>query len=81
MASTPSPIQSSPNRREIKRLVLILVASIAVLDAAIISLYYAAHVQDRPVKTQQSFVAVWVVLTLIVVTTMMKKIRQARRGR
>ena len=81
MVSIGGPVQQSPNRREIKRLLLILVASVVVLDAAVIGLYYAAHVQDRPVKTQQTFVAVWVVLTLIVVTTMMKRIRQARRGR
>ena len=81
MASTRGPIQQSPNRKEIKRLLLILVASIAVLDAAVIAVYYAAHIQERPVTTQQTFVAVWVVLTLIVVTTMMKRIRVARRGR
>jgi hypothetical protein len=81
MVSTGAPIQQSPNRREIKRLLLILVASVIVLDASVIGLYYGAHIPDRPMKTQQTFVAVWVVLTLIVVTTMMKRIRRARRGR
>jgi uncharacterized membrane protein len=81
MASTRGSIQESPNRREIKRQLLILMASVVVLDAAIIGLYYAAHIENRPVKTQQTFVAVWVVLTLIVVTTMMKRIRRLRRGR
>ena len=81
MASTPGPIQHSPNRKELQRLLLILVVSVVVLDAAVIGLYYGVHIADRPVKTQQSFVAVWVVLTLIVVTTMMKRIRRARRGR
>ena len=81
MVSPSGPGQQTPNRRDIKRLLIILVASVAVLDASVIGLYYAAHIQDRPVKTQQTFVAVWVVLTLIVVTTMMKRIRQARRGR
>jgi 4-amino-4-deoxy-L-arabinose transferase-like glycosyltransferase len=81
MAFSGGPVRQSPNRRELKRLLLILVASVAVLDAVVIGLYYAAHIPDRPVKTQQTFVAVWVVLTLIVVTTLMKRIRQARRGR
>ena len=62
-----------------KRLLLTLVVAVIVLDGAIIGCYYALHIADRAVKTQQMFVAVWVVLTLIVVTTMMKKIRQARR--
>ena len=64
-----------------RRLLLILVGAVVVLDVAVIGLYYALHLQDRPAKQQQMFVAVWVVLTLIVVTTMMKRIRQARRGR
>jgi hypothetical protein len=81
MASTQRPIRQPPDRKELKRLLLTLVTSVVVLDAAVIGLYYAAHIQDRPVKTQQTYVAVWVVLTLIVVTTMMKKIRRARRGR
>ena len=81
MASRPGTVPELPNRREIKRLLLTLVGAVVVLDAVVIGLYYAVHVQDRPVKQQQVFVAVWVVLTLIVVTTMMRKIRVARRGR
>jgi hypothetical protein len=59
---------------------MILVGAVVVLDAAVIGLYYALAIQARPIKQQQMFVAVWVVLTLIVVTTMMRKIRVARRG-
>jgi nitric oxide reductase large subunit len=76
-----APPPESANRREIKRLLLILVGAVVVLDAAVIGLYYAMGIQARPIKQQQVFVAVWVVLTLIVVTTMMRKIRVARRGR
>jgi len=64
-----------------QRLLMILVGAVVVLDAAVIGLYYALAIQARPIKQQQMFVAVWVVLTLIVVTTMMRKIRVARRGR
>jgi nitric oxide reductase large subunit len=64
-----------------KRLLLTLVGAIVVLDAAVIGLYYAMGIQARPIKQQQIFVAVWVVLTLIVVTTMLRKLRVARRGR
>jgi len=35
----------------------------------------------RPERTQQVFVAAWVVVTLVVVTTYMKKIRKARTPR
>ena len=70
-----------PQARDPKKLLLTLVVSIVVLDAAVIGLYYALHVQDRTVRTQQTFVAVWVVLTLLVVTTLMMRIRAARRRR
>lgn len=77
--STVAP--QRPNRREMQRLILILVGAVVVLDSAVIGLYYAAGVQARPIKQQQAFAGVWIVLTLIVVMTMMRKIRQARRGR
>jgi len=70
-----------PSNRELKSLLLTLAGAIVVLDAAVIGLYYGLHIQDRAVKVQQTFVAVWVVITLVVVTTMMKRIRVARRRR
>jgi nitric oxide reductase large subunit len=82
MSPNPSaPPLESANRRVMKRLLLTLVGAIVVLDAAVIGLYYAMGIQARPIKQQQIFVAVWVVLTLIVVTTMLRKLRVARRGR
>jgi uncharacterized membrane-anchored protein len=38
------------------------------------------HIADRPERTQQTFVAVWVVLTLLVVTTQVKRIRKMRHS-
>ncbi len=75
------PTRGSVNSREMRRLTLILVGSIVVLDAAVIGIYYGFHIPERPMKTQESFVAVWVVLTLLLVTTQMKKIRKLRRAR
>jgi hypothetical protein len=76
MHRMPAPV--TPEHR---KLLMQLVVSVVVLDATIVGLYYAFHIADRPVKTQETFVATWVVLTLIVVTTMLKRIRVARRGR
>jgi cation transport ATPase len=76
MLSMPAPV--TPEHR---KLLMQLVVSVGVLDATIIGLYYAFHIPDRPIRTQETFVATWVVLTLIVVTTMLKRIRVARRGR
>lgn len=70
---------TSPRAAELRRLLLILVLSIVMLDGLIIAGYYLLHINLRSMKTQETFVAVWVVLTLLVVATLMKKIRQARR--
>lgn len=70
-----------PSNREMKSLLMTLVGALVALDAVVIGLYYGFHIQDRPLKTQQTFVAVWVVVTLIVVTTMLRRIRVARRRR
>lgn len=69
-----------PQTELMKKYLLRLVIAVGVLDAAVIGIYFALSIADRPVRTQQTFVAVWVVVTLLVVTTLMKKIRQARRG-
>jgi len=70
-----------PVTREVKKYLLQLIVGVVVLDAIMIGLYYGLGVPVRPERTQQTFVAVWVVLTLIIVTTLMKKIRRARRPR
>ena len=70
-----------PVPSELRRRTLILVVSVVVLDAVVIGIYYALHIRDRAIKTQESFVAVWVVLTLLVVATQMKEIRKFRRPR
>jgi len=82
MSPRPAAVPTQrKSRREIQRLLMILVGAVVVLDAAVIGLYYAFAIQARPIKQQQMFVAGWVVLTLTVVPTMMRKIRQARRRR
>lgn len=81
MTNPHRPGQPSPVTRELKRYLLTLVVGVAVLDAVAIGLYYGLQIASRPEKTQEEFIAVWVVLTLLVVTTMMRRIRQARRRR
>jgi lysylphosphatidylglycerol synthetase-like protein (DUF2156 family) len=81
MRTGNSPGQPQPVTKELKRLLLTFVGLMVALDATIIGVYYALHVESRPLRVQQTFVAVWVVLTLVVVTTMLKRIRVARRRR
>ena len=78
MTSTDTPTST---RAQQKKNLIALVLMVTVLDGVMIGLYYAFHVADGSVKAQQTFVAIWVVLTLIVVTTMVKRIRLARRRR
>jgi len=73
-------VGGGPQRQLMKKYLLRLVVAVVALDTAVIAIYFALHIADRPVRTQQTFVAVWVVLTLLIVTTLLKKIRQARRG-
>jgi hypothetical protein len=83
MHGMPPRTSSRPPRpatREMKRYLMMMIVSVVVLDAIAIGIYRVYHITDRPEKTQEIFVAVWVVVTLIAVTTMMTKIRIARRG-
>ena len=67
-----------PVTRDVKKYLIQLIVGVVVLDALMIGMYYGLSVPLKPERTQQSFVAIWVVLTLIVVATRMRKIRQAR---
>jgi hypothetical protein len=71
----------SPERQELRKRTLWLIASIAVFHGLMIGMYYLLHVNLRPDKTQQTFVAVWVVLSLAVILPQMKRIRALRRRR
>jgi len=70
-----------PATPQVKKYLLQLIGAVVVLDAIMIGVYYGLGVQLRPERTQQVFVAAWVVVTLVVVTTYMKKIRKARTPR
>lgn len=68
-----------PVPSELRKRTMILIASVVVLDAVVIGIYYALHISERSMKAQETFVAVWVVLTLLVVVSQMKEIRKFRR--
>jgi heme/copper-type cytochrome/quinol oxidase subunit 4 len=68
----------SVNVQEVRKYLLVLVVAVVALDAVVLGIYYGMHIADRPEKTQETFVAVWVVVTLIIVATIMKKLRRSR---
>ncbi len=69
------------NQSELRRRTLNLLGSVVLVDAIVIGIYYGLHVATRPIKTQQMFIAAWVVVTLMVIVPQMKHIRRFRRPR
>ena len=69
------------NQSELRRRTLILLGSVVLLDVVVIAIYYVLHIANRPIKSQQMFIAAWVVLTLMVIVPQMKEIRKFRRPR
>ena len=69
------------NQSELRRRTMLLFGAIVLLDIVVVAVYYALHVRERPIKTQQMFIAGWVVATLIVIVPQMKEIRKFRRPR
>jgi hypothetical protein len=78
MASRAEP-KAPLTPREQKRTLLTLVVLIAAVHGIAITVYHFYNIADRPVKTQETFVGVWVIATLIVITPLMKRIRRSRR--
>ncbi len=77
----PSSPASSPAREAIRKRMLWLIGSVVLVHGVMIGIYYGLHIAERSMKTQQTYIAVWVVITLAVVVPQMKEIRKYRRQR
>ena len=64
--------------REMKRELLIMIASVVALDAVVIAIYYAVGIKTTSQRTQTIFVAVWTVVTLLLVLRGTGRVRAAR---
>jgi hypothetical protein len=72
----------TPLAAELKKLLLTMIVGVVVLDGLAIGLYYALHIKDASPRTQATYSAVWTALTLLIVLTLLARIRRARtRGR
>ncbi len=67
--------------REIRKHLLIMVASILTIDAIAIGLYAALGIADAPRSTRTTFTVVWTVVTVAVVLNGLYRIRLARNAR
>lgn len=58
------------------RMIVLVVA----LDAVAVALYYALDIRSASSTVSSIFVVAWTVLTLLVVSTYLRRIRLLRRG-
>ena len=68
----------SSARAAIRRHLVIMVASVVVLDAVAIAVYYLADVPHMAVRTRQYYTFGWMILTLVVVLRGLRAIRAER---
>lgn len=73
--------QTTTTTATLKKELLRLVGAVVLLHALFIGAYYVLHIASRPQKMQLTYVAVWLVCTLLVVATFRKRIRKAQRRR
>lgn len=75
--SSPSPV---PDREAIKRHLIVMVSAVAGLDVVAIAAYYALHLNNNPGSSQNTFVGIWILVSLAIVFIQQRKIRRARFG-
>lgn len=71
---------ASPDRDAIKHHLFVLVGAILAVDAIAIAIFYALHLNDNPGPRQQTFIGIWILISLGIVAIQQRKIRRARMG-
>ena len=77
MSSGSTP---SPDRDAIKHHLLVMVAAILGIDVIAIAIFYALHLNGNPGPRQQTFIGIWILISLGIVAIQQRKIRRAQRG-
>jgi hypothetical protein len=62
----------------IKHHLLVLVGAILAVDVVAIAAFYALHLNGRAGTEQQTFIGVWILVSLAIVVVQQRKIRRAR---
>jgi hypothetical protein len=65
----------------LRRALLHLVTGVVVLDAIALGVYYLAGIEHASPRTRMYFTAGWTVVTLIVVLTLLQRLRKLRYSR
>ena len=77
MSGGPAP---SPDRDAIKHHLLVMVGAILAVDLIAIAIFYALHLNGNPGPRQQTFIGIWILISLAIVAIQQRKIRRAQRG-
>jgi hypothetical protein len=77
MSGGPAP---SPDRDAIKHHLIVLVGAILAVDVVAIAIFYALHLNGNPGPRQQTFIGIWILISLGIVAIQQRKIRRARMG-
>jgi hypothetical protein len=64
-----------------RKAVLHLVFGIVVLDAVALAIYYFAGIEHAEPRTRMIFTFTWTIVTLLVVVTLLKRVRKLRYSR
>ncbi len=78
MSGGPNP---SADRDAINHHLIVMVAAIAAIDIIAIAVFYALHLNGNPGTAQQTFIGVWILISLVIVFIQQRKIRRIRSGR
>ena len=62
----------------IKHHLLVMVGAVIAVDAIAIAAFYALHLNGRAGPEQQTFIGVWILVSLAIVVVQQRKIRRAR---
>ena len=68
----------APQRAALRRAVLNLVASVILLDAVAMSIFYFAGIAHGPERTRWYFVIAWSIATAVVVMVLLRRVRRVR---
>ena len=68
----------APQRAALRRAVLNLVASVILLDAVAMSIFYFAGIAHGPERTRWYFVIAWSIATAVVVMVLLRRVRKVR---
>jgi hypothetical protein len=73
-----SDIRSQTVNEAIKHHLLVMVGAVIVVDVVAIAAFYALHLNGHAGTAQQTFIGVWILVSLAIVLIQQRKIRRAR---